>query len=298
MPSNLISALRSAAIAVPDLARAEQFYTQVWRLQVVARSETCIHFAGTGRDHHLLAVHLGGQAASIRYVTLRACSLAALEQVSTRCVAAGGKLLQALHTSVSGAGGQSILIQDPDGRRFEIVYGDQVAETAREQKDVPVRLAHVVLNSHAVDDTKAFMEAVLDFRLIDRTGIMAFMNCNDDHHSLAIGITDNDALNHIAFVMPDLESVMRGGGRMRDAGHPIEWGPGRHGPGDNAFNYFIDPFGVVIEYTAEVEQVSADYKVGMPTDWKWPVGRVDQWGISAPPSANLKLAQKRVLFEA
>jgi hypothetical protein len=84
---------------------------------------------------------------------------------------------------------------------------------------------------------------------------MAFLNCNADHHSVALGITDNDALNHIAFLMPDLESVMRGGGRMKDAGHAIEWGPGRHGPGDNAFNYFIDPFGVVIEYTAEVEQV-------------------------------------------
>ncbi len=50
-------------------------------------------------------------------------------------------------------------------------------------------------------------------------------------------------------------SVMRGGGRMKDAGYPIQWGPGRHGPGNNLFNYFIDPFGVVIEYTAEVEQV-------------------------------------------
>ena len=28
-----------------------------------------------------------------------------------------------------------------------------------------------------------------------------------------------------------LDAVMRGGGRMQDAGHGIEWGPGRHGPG-------------------------------------------------------------------
>ena len=67
--------------------------------------------------------------------------------------------------------------------------------------------------------------------------------------------------------MPDLESVMRGGGRMKDAGHAIEWGPGRHGPGDNAFNYFIDPFGVVIEYTAEVEQIDDSYVARGPADW-------------------------------
>jgi hypothetical protein len=141
-----------------------------------------------------------------------------------------------------------------------------------------------------------FLESALGFRLADRTRIMAFMNCNDDHHSIAFGDTDNDALNHIAFLMPDLDSVMRGGGRMKDAGFPIEWGPGRHGPGDNAFNYFIGPFGEVIEYTAEVEQIDDSYRVGGPADWTWPPGRVDQWGISAPPSARLKQAQRAVLF--
>jgi catechol 2,3-dioxygenase len=126
--------------------------------------------------------------------------------------------------------------------------------------------------------------------------MIAFMNCASDHHTLAVGITDNDALNHIAFLMPDSESVMRGGGRMKDAGFPIQWGPGRHGPGDNIFNYFIDPFGIVIEYTAEVEQIDDSHVTHGPEFWKWPPGRVDQWGISPPPGAVLKDAQTRVLF--
>ena len=83
---------------------------------------------------------------------------------------------------------------------------------------------------------------------------------------------------------------------LRDAGYGIEWGPGRHGPGDNAFNYFVGPFDVVIEYTAEVQQIDDSYQTGQPSDWTWPPGRVDQWGISAPPSARLKDAQKAVLF--
>ena len=96
--------------------------------------------------------------------------------------------------------------------------------------------------------------------------------------------------------MPDLDSVMRGAGRMKDAGYATEWGPGRHGPGDNAFNYFVGPFDVVIEYTAEVQQIDDSYKAGQPTDWTWPPGRVDQWGISQPPSARLKEAQRAVFF--
>jgi hypothetical protein len=89
---------------------------------------------------------------------------------------------------------------------------------------------------------------------------------------------------------------MRGGGRMKDAGYAIEWGPGRHGPGDNAFNYFVGPAGLVIEYTADVEQVDDSHVARGPQDWTWPTGRVDQWGISAPPSARLKDAQKQISF--
>jgi hypothetical protein len=125
---------------------------------------------------------------------------------------------------------------------------------------------------------------------------MAFMNCGSDHHSVGVHVADNDALNHLAFLMPSLDAVMRGGGRMKDAGHAIEWGPGRHGPGNNAFNYFIDPFGLVIEYTAEVEQIDDRYVPGTPESWKWPTGRVDHWGISQPPTPKLRAAQRQVFF--
>ncbi len=73
-------------------------------------------------------------------------------------------------------------------------------------------------------------------------------------------------------------------------------GPRARWPGDNAFNDFIDPFGIVIEYTAEVEPIDDSDRAGSPTDWTWPPGRVDQWGISAPPSDRLKAAQRAVLF--
>ena len=83
---------------------------------------------------------------------------------------------------------------------------------------------------------------------------------------------------------------------MRDAGYPIEWGVGRHGPGANVFAYFIGPDNVVIEYTGEVDQVDDDYPTGMPEDWTWPPGRVDQWGVSDAPSKRLHEAQQRVVF--
>jgi len=297
MSSPWIAALRSVALDVPDLAAAEAFYTGTWHLEVAARGDEVIYLRGTGADHHLLALHRGGPLPAIRKLTLRARTADALDRIAEAAPAAGGRVLRAPHAVDEPSGGNALLIADADGRVIEIVHGDLLRADAAEVEDRPLRLAHAVLNAHDVEATRAFFERALGFRLADRTRIMAFLNCNADHHSIALGDTDNDALNHIAFLMPGLEAVMRGGGRMKDAGHPIEWGPGRHGPGDNAFNYFIDPFGIVIEYTAEVEQIDDSYVAGGPDDWKWPAGRVDQWGISLPPSARLKEAQRQVLFK-
>ena len=296
MSSPWIEGLRSVALNVPDLVRAEDFYTRVWHLDVAARSDDALYLRGTGADHHLLALHRGGPTTQIRHVTLRARSADALGAIAQAAVRAGGRIVTPLGPIDEPGGGIGLTLRDPDGRVLQIVHGDARHADAHEAQDRPTRLAHAVLNSHDVDATQAFFAQALGFTLADRTRIMAFLNCDRDHHSIAIGITDNDALNHIAFLMPDLESVMRGGGRMRDAGHGIEWGPGRHGPGNNAFNYFIGPFGEVIEYTADVQQIDDSYVVGGPDDWKWPEGRVDQWGISQPPSARLKEAQRQVFF--
>jgi len=294
--SAVVCALRSIALRVPDLARAEAFYTAVWHLDVAARTDDAIYLRGTGADHHLVSLHAGAPAPQVLRVTLRARSAEALDAIARASTEAGGSVVQSRSAAVDPAGGERILVRDPDGRVFEIVHGDARHADVKEAKDRPMRLAHVVLNCHDVPAQQKFVERAFGFRLSDRTRIMAFMNCDRDHHSLALADADNDALNHVAFLMPDLESVMRGGGRMRDAGHVIEWGPGRHGPGNNAFNYFIDPFGVVIQYTAEVEQIDDSYRAGGPDDWKWPTGRVDHWGISAPPSARLKEAQRLVHF--
>ena len=297
MASRCIAGLRSVALSVPDLDATARFYVDTWRLERVASSADAVYLRGTGPAHHLLSLHAGNRTA-IRNVTLQARSADALPQIAAASAAAGGTVLQPPSPLDEPGGGTAVTIADGDGRIFRVVHGDAAHPPQPDVADRPVRLAHVVLNSHDVAASQRFLERVLDFTLSDRTKIMAFLRCNSDHHSLALADADQDSLNHIAFLMPDIESVMRGGGRMKDAGHPIEWGPGRHGPGDNAFNYFIDPNGVAIEYTAEVLQVDDSYVARGPDDWKWPPGRVDHWGISAPPSARLKEVQKQIGFVA
>jgi catechol 2,3-dioxygenase len=87
--------------------------------------------------------------------------------------------------------------------------------------------------------------------------------------------------------MQDTEAVMRGMGRLKDAGCPSVWGPGRHGPGNNTFSYFVAPFGACIEYTAEVQRVDDSYRTGTPESWQWPPGRTDHWGIASRDNGKL-----------
>lgn len=295
--SRRVAGLRSVALNVPDLERAVAFYTDVWHLRIVAREPQAVYFGAAGTDHHVLSTHFSAGAPSVRDVTLRAHALTDLDAVAQLAPAGGGRVLAPRHPVAEPGGGAAVTIADADGRMFRLVHGDAASPGAGEEADSPIRLAHVVLNAADIDKAQAFLEQVLDFSRSDRTRIMAFMRCNSDHHSLALGDTDNNALNHIAFLMPSLDAVMRGGGRMRDAGYGIEWGPGRHGPGNNAFNYFVGPFGEVIEYTAEVQQIDDSYPAGLPENWSWPPGRIDQWGIGIAPTPRLKQAQRSIFFE-
>jgi catechol 2,3-dioxygenase len=294
MPASPAGQLRSIAIGVTDLDAAERFYNNTWHLETVASTPDAVYLRGAGSFHHILSLHRSSQP-DVRNVTFSVDSRADLDAIAARVGPAGGMLLAGPHQVEEPGGGTAVTVQDPQGRILRFVHGDQ-RQPGQAGGDAPIRITHVVFNSADVDVAQRFFEEALGFRLSDRTRIMAFMRCNSDHHSIALADSGANTLNHIAFVMPDLDAVMRGAGRMSDAGWPIEWGVGRHGPGNNVFSYFVGPDDFVIEYTADVLQVDDSYRVGGPSDWTWPPGRFDQWGVSKPPSDRIKQAQKKIRF--
>lgn len=295
--SSRISGVRSVALSVPDLQATSTFFTDTWGLELKEVRDGIHYFKGTGSDPYLISLRQASGEAKLIDVTLRARSEEALKEIQDH-LGSHGKVLRPTAPLNEPGGGVACTIADNVGRIYQIVAHDELSQETASHKDRPIRLAHVVLNSNEIAVTQKFFEDVFDFSMSDRTKIMAFMRCNNDHHSIAFGDTDNNALNHIAFLVPDLDSVMRGGGRLKDAGFPIAWGPGRHGPGNNTFNYFVGPHSIVVEYTSEVEQIDDSYQAGSPSDWTWPPGRIDQWGISPMPDQSLKEAQKKVYFQA
>lgn len=290
-----ISGLRDIAFDVPDLEAAIDFYQRIWGLNLAERARDTAWLRATGSDAYVLRLQSGDRPA-IRHATFRAASDTDLTALLERACQAGGRGAQRLAPFDEPGGGIGFAIRDPRGRALRVVQHDTPAAPLADDPDHAERLAHININSSDVDRDVAFFEAALGFRLTDRSKMMGFVRTNTDHHSVVIASAAVDTLNHVAFQLPGWEGVMKASGRMVDAGFPIGWGPGRHGPGDNVFAYFIDPHGFVIEHTAEVLQVDDAYRVGAPEDWTWPPGRTDQWGICPPKSAACKTAQLAIPF--
>jgi catechol 2,3-dioxygenase-like lactoylglutathione lyase family enzyme len=290
-----LTGLRSVELGVTDVAAAARFYTEVWGLTQVAASGDAVYLRGTGAPHHLVALHRRPRA-ELLGITFHAESRGDIDALHARLKRAEAGPVEPLAPIAEPGGGYGFAFKDPEGRIFRASTGDARHADAGDAHSRPRELAHVVLNSADVPRATAFFVDVLGFRLTDQTRMMDFVTCNEHHHNIAFAHADAATLNHIAFELPDLESLMRGAGRVRDAGVRIEWGVGRHGPGNNVFAYFVGPEDFVIEYTTEVARVDATYRVGRPEDWKWPPGRVDHWGISDPPSERMKTAQRKIRF--
>lgn len=294
MPTGDVTGLRGVDLGVRDVAAHARFYTDVWRLTVVAERSGSVYLRGSGAYCHILALHPRDEAA-ILCINLAAANRAAVDRLHASVTAAGAPQAGAPGPIAEPGGGYGFAFLDPEGRSVRVIAEDARHGDARLLPDRPERITHVVLNTARQDDAAAFWMRALGFELSDRSAL-TFIRCNNDHHSIAFHPAAGPTLHHIAFEMDSFDSVMRGVGRMRDAGRAIEWGPGRHGPGNNVFAYFVGPDNFVIEYTAEVEKVAANHRAREPGNWVYPPGHSDLWGATAPPSARMKAAQEQIRF--
>ena len=249
--------LQSVELRVRDVEATARFFTEVWGLTRIAGNR----LRGTDTLPYLVGLERGEPAI----------------------------------TGITFCGDFEREVKGPEGETYQFVHEERVSPLPP-NRDHPIRLSHVVLNSGDVDAAERFATSQLGLRVSDRTRHMTFLRCNQVHHCIAYARAGYASLNHVAFEMADLDGVMRGIGRLRDAGYPCVWGPGRHGPGNNVFSYFVGPHGGLVEYTTEVSEAGEDYKVGGPEDWKWPPGRIDQWGVAAKDTARTDAAERALTW--
>jgi catechol 2,3-dioxygenase len=292
-----VTGLRGVELNVFDLNESAEFYRKAWGLEEVARDGGTMYLRASGTEHHILTLH-EAKRASLNSINFAVQDRRIADALFEKAKGLGCAIIRApAELAAIAGGGYGFSIKTPEGQVLNISSGVARHELTRGDRSKPWKLSHVVLNVEDIDKQNSFFCDTLGFRLSDSTERMDFVRCSSDHHSIALARGHGAGLNHMAYEVPNFDGLMRGAGRMKEKGYSIEWGVGRHGPGDNIFSYFIEPNGFVTEYTTEVEQIDeADHLVGMPEYWAKKMPQPDRWGL-AVPSQLLRQAMSGKLIE-
>ena len=117
MPDFPVVAIRSVEFGVPDIDRAEAFYTDVWGLRLVARHNHVVYLRATGEDHHVLALH-PHSSAQILSVSFRVRDDKTFDQIARAVTSANGRLIAAVAPNPEPDGGVVMKAASAEGFVF------------------------------------------------------------------------------------------------------------------------------------------------------------------------------------
>lgn len=282
-------ALRHIALRVQRFDEARAHYRDRWGLSELPETAPLADLSalrGSGPEHHVLQLHRA-EVNGIDHIAFAVARPSDVDAWADHLDRVGAALLGPPGPLGGPGGGYGLRTQDPEGRVIELSAEVEAVAEVVPDPSVPRKLAHVVLNTTDIDAACAWWCQVMGFAVSDWSEHqMVFLRTNADHHAIAFNQAEWTSLNHVAYEVGSLDGFMRAQGRLRHQGLLPAWGPGRHGPGDNTFAYFVDPAGLVCEYTAEVVQV--DEATWQPRVWRRVPELSDLWGTAGPPSTEVR----------
>jgi catechol 2,3-dioxygenase-like lactoylglutathione lyase family enzyme/predicted enzyme related to lactoylglutathione lyase len=274
-----ISEIRYVGYGVTDLGAEQAYYAEKWGLEQVPSDDGMVWFKARGHEEHHVVRLRSAEVNRIDVVALAAETRADVDALREKVAASGSRIVREPGELTTPGGGYGFRFFSPDGLQME-VSSDVARGGARDLahwEGLPLKISHIVLHS---PDHQALMQwfvDVLGMKVSDWLGdFMGFLRCNSAHHRIAI-LPGPPCLNHVAYDMPSVDDMMRGGHRLKVNGVPIVWGPGRHTAGNNAFSYFVTPGGFAVEYTSDLEEV--DFERHQPNIYTPAPLVMDQWGI-------------------
>jgi catechol 2,3-dioxygenase-like lactoylglutathione lyase family enzyme len=292
----------------PDLDVMETFLTS-FGMQRSARDDRTLYMRGTDDQGFVHVTHLGDTPRFLG-VAFEAESLGDLDTLAQQHGFSAAVELD------GPGGGRVVHALDPDGHRVEVVAGRasvgrlpspvpaprNEAGTAP-RIGVPLRLeggtSHVKRLGHCVLDVVDFRASEAWYKerlglvtsdeiaLDETTALGAFLRCDQgdryvDHHTLFLIGAGRAAFNHAAFEVADFDDLMRGNTHLTTAGYTHQWGIGRHILGSQIYDYWLDPWGHMVEHWTDGDLFNDETPPNTAT-----LGELigSQWGptFGAPP---------------
>ena len=285
-----IQDIRHVGLLSPAIAAHTDYYLEVWGLQSAGEDRRARYLRAASTEHHILSLHPADRR-GLHHLSFSLDGREAVDAAATELERRGTTLVAQPDYLSEPGGGYGLRFLDPENRCIELSAG--VAEHPNgwsTGKVAPRRLCHVGLNTPWFEQIVEFYTDVLGFRVSDwNEDQMAFLRCDRRHHVIVFSRADYASVNHVAYVMANVDDVMKGVSNLRARGQEPAWGPGRHGPGNNIFCYYKDPAGYVNEFSSDIEFIE-DEAMHKPAVWRRVPETADLWGTAGAPSPDVRKA--------
>ena len=285
-----IQDIRHVGLLSPAIAAHTDYYLEVWGLQSAGEDRHARYLRAASTEHHILSLHPADRR-GLHHLAFSLDGRAAVDAAAVELERRGTTLVAQPGDLSEPGGGYGLRFLDPENRCIELSAG--VAEHPNgwsTGKVAPRRLCHVGLNTPWFEQIVEFYTDFLGFRVSDwNEDQMAFLRCDRRHHVIVFSRADYASVNHVAYVMANVDDVMKGVSNLRARGQEPDWGPGRHGPGNNIFCYYKDPAGYVNEFSSDIEFIE-DEATHKPAVWRRVPETADLWGTAGVPSPDVRKA--------
>lgn len=283
--------LRSTAVShigfrVPDVHAAEKFYTRV--LGLVRHSELGNGGVrlGWGLGHHVMDLLPGEQG--LDHYAFEVRDIDGIDGIIARLDAAevAHQKLDDSFLDAAVGDGEGITLADPDGTAVHfhsevLRQGENASDTGRR----PIKFQHTTIGTASLQPFVDLFVGVIGFRISDQLqdGRFCWLRSDRDHHTLAVvDVGVGGDIDHYSYDLAEWEDFKAWCDRLTDLDVLVQWGPGRHGPGNNLFVFFDDPAGNHIELSAEMEKFHDDRVVYSARRWEPVPETVNLWGGQTP----------------
>jgi catechol 2,3-dioxygenase len=274
MPERLLSQLAHVEILTPVPEESLRFYVDVLGMEVTETQGQSVFLRGWGEFFHHSIQLTEGPDAGIGHVGWRTFDQASLDRAVERLEASG----QAIGWKDDTPGhGPAFRYTAPYGQQTHEVFWEvdryqppaALAPTIpnRPQRYVPrgaaVRsLDHVTVTSPEILKDVAWYGDTLGHRFTEYivaedapVELCVFAMTTTVHlaHDMAIVLDHSGVpgrVNHVAFWVDQRDELLRVSEVFLDQDVPIEFGPGRHGMGEQDYLYVREPSGLRIELNA------------------------------------------------
>lgn len=280
------TAVSHIGLRVPDVATAQVFYGRVLGLVTQDQFSNATVRMGWGTGHHVIDLIPGEPG--LDHFGFEVRDEDGLPGIRQRLEAAGHDVNQLDASVIDSPVGEpvGISVMNPDGTPVHFHspvwrQGEGISDPGRR----PMKFQHTTIGTAAVQPMVDFFVNTVGFRISDQLedGRFCWLRSDKDHHTLAVvNVEQTGVLDHYSYDLAEWEDFKSWCDRLTELDVKVQWGPGRHGPGNNLFVFFDDPAGNHIELSAEMEKFYDDSVRYETRRWLPVPTSVNLWGGQTP----------------